>query len=112
MPSSNLRPENPDEEDNKKVYRQTIMFSATMPTSVYNLSKKYLRRPVVITIGDRKAAVDSVEQRFLFVSEGEKRRKLLEVCVPCFVCHVCVDLLTDYSCDDIVDLNRFWKRPN
>lgn len=42
--------------DEKKVYRQTTMFSATMPLKVEMLAKKYLRHPVFINIGDRKAS--------------------------------------------------------
>ncbi|RAL42105.1 hypothetical protein DM860_011888 [Cuscuta australis] len=41
MPSSNLKPENADEElDEKRIYRTTYMFSATMPTSVERLARK------------------------------------------------------------------------
>lgn len=54
MPASNLKPENPDEmEDGKKRYRQTIMFSATMPQSVDLLTRQYLRRYIRINIGSR-----------------------------------------------------------
>ena len=38
------------------------MFSATMPPRVEALAKKYLRHPVFISVGDRKAA-SRVEQR-------------------------------------------------
>jgi hypothetical protein len=38
MPSSNLKPENEDEElDEKRIYRTTYMFSATMPPAVERL---------------------------------------------------------------------------
>ncbi|KAJ6687373.1 hypothetical protein OIU74_016119 [Salix koriyanagi] len=41
MPSSNLKPENEDEElDAKKIYRTTYMFSATMPLRVERLARK------------------------------------------------------------------------
>ncbi|KAJ6687379.1 hypothetical protein OIU74_016125 [Salix koriyanagi] len=54
MPSSNLKPENEDEElDAKKIYHTTYMFSATMPPAVERLARKYLRNPVVVTIGTR-----------------------------------------------------------
>ena len=49
MPSSNLKPENEDEElDVKKIYRTTYIFSATMPPTVERLARKYLRNPVVV----------------------------------------------------------------
>uniref|UniRef100_A0A7N2LEM6 RNA helicase n=1 Tax=Quercus lobata TaxID=97700 RepID=A0A7N2LEM6_QUELO len=66
MPSSNLKPENEDEElDEKKIYRTTYMFSATMPPTVERLARKYLRNPVVVLwlqrllneLGDRTSIV-------------------------------------------------------
>ncbi|PRQ24712.1 putative RNA helicase [Rosa chinensis] len=48
MPSNNFKPENEDEElDDKKIYRTTYMFSATMPPAVERLARKYLRNPVM-----------------------------------------------------------------
>lgn len=73
MPSSNLKPE--DESvglDSDKVYRTTYMFSATMPTSVERLARKYLRRPVVVNIGSAGRATDNVTQRVLMVKDNEK----------------------------------------
>lgn len=48
MPATNLRPEDPAEAEAKMVYRQTIMFSATMPPVIEKLAKKYLRDPVLL----------------------------------------------------------------
>lgn len=86
MPSSNLRPivdesdENATIEDTVGKYRQTIMFSATMPAKVELLAKKYLRIPIWISIGDRKGnAAENVEQKIMWVTEGQKRNKLTEV---------------------------------
>ncbi|KAB5524599.1 hypothetical protein DKX38_022348 [Salix brachista] len=63
MPSSNLKPENEDEElDDKKIYRTTYMFSATMPPVVERLARKYLRNPVVVTIGTAGKATDLISQ--------------------------------------------------
>jgi ATP-dependent RNA helicase DDX23/PRP28 len=45
MPSSTLKPEDEGTElDEKRTYRTTYMFSATMPTAVERLARKYLRR--------------------------------------------------------------------
>jgi len=75
MPSSNLRPEEEDLIDTKKRYRQTIMFSATMPPKVELLAKKYLRHPVFISIGDRQGkAAQTIEQRVLIMTSGQRRR--------------------------------------
>jgi ATP-dependent RNA helicase DDX23/PRP28 len=63
MPSSNLKPENEDAEEADRVYRTTYMFSATMPPIVERLARKYLRRPVIITIGSAGKVTDNVTQK-------------------------------------------------
>ena len=63
MPSTNLKPENEEEELEKDmVYRTTYMFSATMPAAVERLARKYMRRPVVVNIGSAGKATDNVAQ--------------------------------------------------
>ncbi|ESW28375.1 hypothetical protein PHAVU_003G281500 [Phaseolus vulgaris] len=77
MPSSNLKPENEDEElDEKKIYRTTYMFSATMPPAVERLARKYLRNPVVVTIGTAGKATDLISQHVIMMKESEKFYKL------------------------------------
>eukprot|EP00116_Pleurobrachia_bachei_P007491 sb/3467753/ len=46
----------------KKRYRQTVMFTATMPPSIEKLAKSYMRRPVIINIGSCGKPVDRVKQ--------------------------------------------------
>uniref|UniRef100_A0A803MLB5 RNA helicase n=1 Tax=Chenopodium quinoa TaxID=63459 RepID=A0A803MLB5_CHEQI len=73
MPSSNMKPENEEEElDEKKIYRTTYMFSATMPPSVERLARKYLRNPVVVTIGTLGKTTDRITQRVIMMKESEK----------------------------------------
>ena len=102
MPSTNLRPEQEEgvegageqidgSDDGGLVtslssssgqrYRQTIMFSATMPPKVIHLAKKYLRHAVEIAVGDRRGKASSnVEQRVEWVkSDADKRRRLVEL---------------------------------
>ncbi|QDZ25202.1 DEAD-box ATP-dependent RNA helicase [Chloropicon primus] len=77
MPSTNLKPEDENvllEED--KVYRTTYMFSATMPPAVERLAKKYLRAPVVVTIGRAGKAGANVAQTIRLIKDNEKPRKL------------------------------------
>ncbi|KAJ6295091.1 hypothetical protein OIU76_023065, partial [Salix suchowensis] len=77
MPSSNLKPENEDEElDAKKIYRTTYMFSATMPPAVERLARKYLRNPVVVTIGTAGKATDLISQHVIMTKESEKSSRL------------------------------------
>ncbi|KAF2725451.1 DEAD-domain-containing protein [Polychaeton citri CBS 116435] len=58
-------------------YRQTMMYTATMPSAVERIARKYLRRPAIVTIGNVGEAVDTVEQRVEFVSGEEKKKKRL-----------------------------------
>jgi ATP-dependent RNA helicase RhlE len=41
-------------------YRQTLLFSATMPPEVEVLARKYLRKPLVVQIGRRSEAAQTV----------------------------------------------------
>lgn len=81
MPASNLRPINETDEDKGKLYRQTFMFSATMPPQVEKLTRKFLRNPVYIEIGDKTKGAENVTQTVKWVKEVEKR-KLLEGFLP------------------------------
>lgn len=55
------------------------MFSATMPQEVERIAKKYLRHPVSIKIGDEDSGKNRrIEQIVYFVSEGQKKSKIME----------------------------------
>ncbi|KAJ3083406.1 DEAD (Asp-Glu-Ala-Asp) box polypeptide 23, partial [Rhizoclosmatium hyalinum] len=101
LPASNLRPA--EEEDSMDVdkkpsvaiaaassdaegkslvgkYRQTVMFSATMPPAVERIAKTYLRRPIVVTIGTAGQAVDRIEQRIEMINdENRKKQRLSDI---------------------------------
>ncbi|KAJ2992443.1 hypothetical protein NUW58_g2168 [Xylaria curta] len=62
----------------KDRYRQTMMYTATMPAAVEKIAKKYLRRPATVTIGNAGEAVDTVEQRVEFVAGEDRRKKRLQ----------------------------------
>nr|CAD7428826.1 unnamed protein product [Timema monikensis] len=88
MPVTNLKPDNEDAEDetkllanynSKKKYRQTVMFTATMPPAVERLARSYLRRPAVVYIGSAGKPTERVEQIVYILSEADKRRKLMEI---------------------------------
>lgn len=85
LPVTNEKPDT-DEAENASAmtqhvglskYRQTMMYTATMPSAVERIAKKYLRRPAQVTIGNVGEAVDSVEQRVEFIQGEEKRKKRL-----------------------------------
>ena len=86
LPVANMKPDT-DEAENALVmsqhlggkdrYRQTMMYTATMPSAVERIARKYLRRPAIVTIGNVGEAVETVEQRVEFVAGEEKRKKRL-----------------------------------
>ncbi|CAO3620931.1 unnamed protein product [Mucor fragilis] len=85
LPVTNMKPENDDDEMQVEPpqgykYRQTTMFSATMPPAVERLARKYLRREAVVTIGQAGQAVESVEQRVEMINdENKKTNRLMEI---------------------------------
>ncbi|KAL2500061.1 DEAD-box ATP-dependent RNA helicase 21 [Abeliophyllum distichum] len=77
MTSSNLKPENEDEElDENKIYGTTYMFSATMLLAVEPLARKYLRNPVVVTIGAAGKTIDLITQHVIMMKENDKPGRL------------------------------------
>lgn len=86
LPASNEKPDTDDAENplamarhlgGKDRYRQTMMYTATMPSAVERIARKYLRRPAIVTIGNVGEAVDTVEQRVEFIQGEDKRKKRL-----------------------------------
>src|SRR5438132_1844832 len=53
-------------------YRQTLLFSATMPPEVEALARKYLRKPVVVQVGRRSGVVDTVTHAVYPVPKEKK----------------------------------------
>lgn len=62
----------PSTKQRRIVSRQTTMFSATLSPSIEYLSKRYLRNPLLISIGEIGRPVDSVEQKVEFINEERK----------------------------------------
>ncbi len=60
-------------------YRQTLLFSATMPPEVEALARKYLRKPVVVQIGMRSAAASTVSHAVYPVPSDRKTALLAEL---------------------------------
>jgi ATP-dependent RNA helicase DDX23/PRP28 len=87
LPVTNEKPDT-DEAENAQLmsrhiegkdnrYRQTMMYTATMPSAVEKIAKKYLRRPAIVTVGNIGEATDTVEQRVEFVPGEDRRKKRL-----------------------------------
>jgi ATP-dependent RNA helicase RhlE len=60
-------------------YRQTLLFSATMPAEVEALSRKYLRKPVVVQVGRRSEAASTVTHAVYPVPRERKSALLIEL---------------------------------
>lgn len=58
--------------------RQTLMFSATLPSNIQKLSAKYLTDPVRISVGETSAPAVKIKQEHAFVTEVEKFPRLLD----------------------------------
>ncbi|HJP59150.1 MAG TPA: DEAD/DEAH box helicase [Gemmatimonadaceae bacterium] len=60
-------------------YRQTLLFSATMPPEVEALARKYLRKPVVVQVGRRSEAASTVTHAVYPVPRERKSLLLVEL---------------------------------
>jgi ATP-dependent RNA helicase RhlE len=60
-------------------YRQTLLFSATMPPEVEALARKYLRRPVVVQVGRRNTATKTVTHAVYPVPRDRKSSLLVQL---------------------------------
>merc|ERR1712142_860459 len=88
MPVTNQKPDTEVAEDthhlvenfrSKNKYRQTVMFTATMPPAVERLARTYLRRPAIVHIGSIGKPVERVEQVVHMCKENDKRNKLISI---------------------------------
>ena len=58
--------------------RQTLLFSATFPTHIENLIKKYLNDPVHVSVGETSQPVEQVKQAAIQTTERDKNKVLLK----------------------------------
>ena len=59
--------------------RQTMLFSATMPTEIAKLADRLLDNPVKVAITPVSSAVDVIEQSVYFVNRNNKTRLLAQL---------------------------------
>ncbi|XP_033103517.1 probable ATP-dependent RNA helicase DDX23 [Anneissia japonica] len=88
LPVSNQKPDTEEAADAEKImanygskqkFRQTVMFTATMPTAVERVARSYLRRPAIVYIGSAGKPTENVEQIVYMVDNKQKRHKLVEI---------------------------------
>lgn len=58
--------------------RQTLMFSATIPTAIEKLASKYLNQPKRIAVGSTSLPIPKIKQEIVKISEKEKYKRLLQ----------------------------------
>ncbi|MCY6372010.1 DEAD/DEAH box helicase [Clostridium ganghwense] len=65
--------------------RQTILFSATMPKAILDLSRKYQEDPKLVKVVHKQLTVPNIEQKYLEVKESAKLEvlsRLIDMCNP------------------------------
>src|SRR5919198_1162599 len=90
-------------------YRQTLLFSATMPPEVEALARKYLRKPVVVQVGRRSAAASTVSHYVYPVPRDRKSALLAELLRREAMDSVLVFTRTKHGADRVV---RHLEREN
>ncbi len=59
--------------------RQSLLFSATMPTEIIKLANTILTHPVMIEVSPEQKTVESVKQGVYFVQKSDKKKLLLHI---------------------------------
>jgi len=59
--------------------RQTLLFSATMPSEIEKLANNLLRDPVKVSVTPVSSTVDTIEQSVYFVDKKDKRTLLVSI---------------------------------
>ncbi len=83
-------------------YRQTLLFSATMPAEVEALARKYLRKPVVVQVGRRSEAASTVTHAVYPVPRDRKSQLLVQLLKRPEMDSVLVFTRTKHGADRVV----------
>jgi len=81
--------------------RQTLLFSATMPTEIEGLATGLLNKPVRVSIEPDKPAVESIAQTLYYVEKGAKRELLAHLVEELNVFRAIVFSRTKHGADRI-----------
>jgi ATP-dependent RNA helicase RhlE len=90
-------------------YRQTLLFSATMPPEVEALARKYLRKPIVVQVGRRSGAASTVTHAVYPVPRDRKSSLLAQLLREDNLDSVLVFTRTKHGADRVV---RHLEREN
>jgi len=83
-------------------YRQTLLFSATMPPEVEALARKYLRKPIVVQVGRRSQAASTVTHAVYPVPRERKSALLASLLREAALDSVLVFTRTKHGADRVV----------
>ncbi|MEO5567630.1 MAG: DEAD/DEAH box helicase [Gemmatimonadaceae bacterium] len=83
-------------------YRQTLLFSATMPPEVEALARKYLRKPVVVQVGRRSGVANTVTHAVYPVPKEKKNALLASLLDKEDMDSVLVFVRTKHGADKVV----------
>ena len=83
-------------------YRQTLLFSATMPPEVEALARKYLRKPVVVQVGRRSEAASTVTHAVYPVPRDRKSDLLAHLLLDEGLDSVLIFTRTKHGADRVV----------
>jgi len=82
--------------------RQTLLFSATMPQEIAELSKKILKDPVRVEVTPQSSTVEAIQQRLYKVDKGNKKLLLQHVLQDESLDSVLVFTNTKHGADRVV----------
>ena len=81
--------------------RQSLLFSATMPSAVSDLAAEILYKPKRIEIAPKQLTVEKIDQNVVIVDNGNKRRALEHILVDVAVEKAIVFARTKHGADKI-----------
>jgi ATP-dependent RNA helicase RhlE len=86
--------------------RQTLFFSATMPTAIRELAEMFLTNPETVTVSPVSSTAENVEQHVYFVEKTEKRNLLYHLIKNQDLSDVLVFSRTKHGADNVVKALR------
>ena len=57
--------------------RQTLMFSATLPDAIINMSRKYMNNPARVSVGETNVIAPKIKQEVIHVPQDQKYKELV-----------------------------------
>ena len=82
--------------------RQSLFFSATMPTEIVRLADSMLSDPVKVEVDPQASTVERIDQKVMFVARGDKRDLLAHLLSDASVTRALVFTRTKHGADKVV----------